>query len=67
VGARVLARLMDDARAFGYRELLLESAPFMKSAHRLYEAAGFTDIAPFVEAEVPEALTHDWRFMRCKV
>lgn len=65
VGAHVLARLMDDARAFGYRELLLESAPFMKSAHRIYEAAGFADIAPYAEAEVPEALRHDWRFMRC--
>jgi GNAT superfamily N-acetyltransferase len=67
VGARLLERLMSDARAFGYRELLLESAPFMKSAHKIYEAAGFTDIAAYAEAEVPEALRHDWRFMRCKV
>ena len=67
VGAHVLVRLMDDARAFGYRELLLESAPFMKSAHRIYEAAGFTDIAHFAEAEVPEVLRHDWRFMRCRL
>jgi GNAT superfamily N-acetyltransferase len=67
VGARLLERLMSDARAFGYRELLLESAPFMKSAHKIFEAAGFTDIAAYAEAEVPEALRHDWRFMRCVI
>ena len=65
VGAALLERLMKDARLFGYPELFLESGPFMKSAHRLYEAAGFTDIAAYAEAEVPEALRHDWRFMRC--
>ncbi|MFN9251818.1 MAG: hypothetical protein ACK58O_12310, partial [Brevundimonas sp.] len=34
------------------------------SAHRLYEAAGFVDIPPYPNAEVPEALHYDWRFMR---
>lgn len=66
-GGKILARLMLDARAFGYRELVLDTGPFMTSAHRLYEAAGFADIAPYSEAEVPEALHHDWRFMRCEL
>jgi hypothetical protein len=39
----------------------------MTSAHRLYEAAGFVDIPAYADAEVPEALHHDWRFMRCKL
>lgn len=65
LGARILERLMADARAFGYRELVLDTGPFMTSAHRLYEAVGFVDIAPYPEAEVPEALHDDWRFMRC--
>jgi len=63
-GAKILDRLVRDARAFGYRELLLETGPFMTSAHRIYEAAGFKDTQPFAEAEVPEELRHDWRFMR---
>lgn len=64
LGAAVLNRLIDDARAFGFRELMLDSGPFMTSAHRLYEAAGFEDIPAYPEAEVPEPLRHDWRFMR---
>ena len=63
-GAAILARLIADARAFGYPELVLETGPFMTSAHRLYEAEGFVDTAPFPEAEVPEPLHHGWRFMR---
>lgn len=63
-GAKILDRLVSDARSFGYRELLLETGPFMTSAHRIYEAAGFEDTAPFPGAEVPEKLRHDWRFMR---
>ena len=65
VGAKILDRLIHDARAFGYRELVLETGPFMTSAHRLYEAVGFTDIAAYPGVEVPEALHHDWRFMHC--
>lgn len=67
VGAKILDRLMSDARSFGYRELVLDTGPFMTSAHRLYEAVGFTDIPAYAEAEVPEALRHDWRFMRCNL
>ena len=64
VGARILDRLIDDARGFGFERLLLDTGPFMTSAHRLYEAAGFVDDVPYPEAEVPESLRHDWRFMR---
>ena len=64
VGAKILARLMRDAKSFGYNEIMLETGPFMTSAHPIYEAAGFMDIPPYAEAEVPEALRHDWRFMR---
>ena len=35
----------------------------MKSAHRIYEAAGFTDREPYLDAEVPEAFHARWRFM----
>ena len=67
VGVKILDRLIADARSFGYRELVLDTGPFMNSAHRLYEAAGFIDIPAYAEAEVPQALHHDWRFMRCKL
>jgi GNAT superfamily N-acetyltransferase len=67
IGAKILDRLMVDARAFGFKELVLDTGPFMTSAHRLYEAAGFVDIPAYCEAEAPEALHRDWRFMRCKL
>lgn len=63
LGAAIVDRLLQDARGFGYREAWLDSAPFMAAAHRLYEAAGFADRAPYPETEVPPALRDRWRFM----
>ena len=67
VGGRILDRLIADAREFGFRSLVLDTGPFMTSAHRLYEAAGFVDIPSYPEAEVPDELYSDWRFMRCEL
>ena len=67
LGEKILGRLVSDPRAYGYSELLLETGPFMTSAHRIYEAAGFEDVAPYCGAEVPEELRHDWRFMSCQL
>lgn len=63
LGETILARLLDDARAFGLRHVVLDSAPFMQSAHRRYEAAGFVDRAPYEGVEVPSTLHGVWRFM----
>jgi GNAT superfamily N-acetyltransferase len=43
LGEHILARLLEDAKSFGYQRVCLESGPFMKSAHRLYERNGFRD------------------------
>ena len=63
LGHLIVERLLADARAFGYQRLCLDSAPFMASAHRLYEAAGFADCAAYEGTEVPPALRGRWRFM----
>lgn len=63
----MLDRLIEDARSFGYRELVLDTGPFMTSAHRLYEAVGFFDVPAYVEAEALQALHYDWRLLRCKL
>ena len=63
LGELMLSRLMDDAARFGYRRVCRETAPFMKSAHRICEAAGFIDREPYLEAEVPQAFQSRWRFM----
>lgn len=64
LGAQIVSRLVSDARSFGYSTMLLETGPFMTSAHRLYEAAGFADRAPYLEAEVPAEFHTRWRFMQ---
>jgi GNAT superfamily N-acetyltransferase len=63
LGETILQRLLNDARDFGYKKVLLDTGPFMKSAHRIYEAAGFVDRGPYPEAEVPQQMRGNWRFM----
>ncbi len=64
LGASILSQLIADAGRFGYKHLWLESAPFMRSAHQLYEAAGFADRSPYELAEVPQPFHDRWRFMQ---
>lgn len=63
LGERLLQRVLDDARAFGYAQVCLDSAPFMASAHRLYEGHGFIDCPAYEGTEVPAAFQGRWRFM----
>lgn len=63
LGQLMLGRLLKDGSEFGYQRACLDSAPFMRSAQRIYEAAGFVDRAPYGEAEVPEVFHPRWRFM----
>lgn len=60
--ARALAfRLMDEARAAGYRTMRLETRAFMPEAIALYTALGFRDCPPF--HEIPESFRAATRFM----
>lgn len=63
LGAAIVNRLIADGTTFGYRTMMLDSAPFMTSAHRLYEAVGFRDRGRYPGVEAPEPLLHHWRFM----
>lgn len=63
LGEAMLQRLVDDASAFGCDKAVLDSAPFMQAAHRLYAAAGFTDCAAYPGSEAPQRLLGVWRFM----
>ena len=47
VGKELIARLIDEARAAGYREMVLDTLPSMQSAQRLYAQFGFRDIPPY--------------------
>lgn len=63
LGEAILQRVLDDATAFGYRAMWLDSAPFMQSAQRIYERFGFVDRSPYDETEAPKALHPIVRFM----
>jgi GNAT superfamily N-acetyltransferase len=65
LGSAIIDRLLADARQFGFDIMRLDSGPFMTSAHRLYEAAGFAYREPYPGAEVPAMLHPVWRFMEC--
>lgn len=67
LGESALRRLLSDARAFGYQRVHLDTAPFMHSAHRLYEAMGFADCAAYEGTEVPPEMHHVWRFMELRL
>lgn len=63
LGESILRRVLDDATAFGYRAMWLDSAPFMQSAQRMYERFGFVDRGPYEEVEAPKELHPIVRFM----
>ncbi|MFY8043113.1 MAG: GNAT family N-acetyltransferase [Rhodoferax sp.] len=63
LGERMLGRLLADAKAFGYQTVCLDTALFMKSAHRIYETNGFSDCSAYEGTEVPSEFHTRWRFM----
>lgn len=56
VGRRLAERICAEARAAGYRRILLDTLPSMSEAVRLYTALGFRPVAPYVFNPIPGAL-----------
>ena len=53
IGRRLVATVIAEARASGYRRLVLDSHVSMTSAHRIYERAGFRRV------DVPDDFPED--------
>ncbi|XXX80791.1 GNAT family N-acetyltransferase [Sorangium sp. So ce134] len=47
LGRRLVARVIEEARAIGYRRMYLDTLPSMARAAAMYEALGFKDVAPY--------------------
>ena len=62
LGEAIARRLVDDARAFGYRRVRLDTLPFMGPAQAIYETMGFADCAPY-PVEMPESFRGHIRYM----
>ena len=62
LGEALAHRLVDDARAFGYRRVRLDTLPFMQRAQAIYERMGFVDCAPY-PVEMPETFRAHIRYM----
>lgn len=65
LGRQLVQRLMADARHFGYRQLCLDTAPFMQEARSLYRRLGFQEGPVHEGTEVPASLQSRWHFMQC--
>ena len=62
-GRRLLQTLLSEARDIGYSRVRLDSARFMEAAHSLYRSAGFQEIEPYDESEIPPEFREHWIFM----
>lgn len=63
IGRALLDALLEEARAIGYPTVRLDSTRFMDAAHSLYRSAGFHEIEPYTESEIPPEFQHKWVFM----
>ncbi len=62
LGETITRRLVDDARAFGYARIRLDTLPFMHTAQALYESMGFVGCAPY-PIEMPASFRMHVRYM----
>ena len=63
IGEKLISRLVEEARAIGYSKILLDSDPYMSSAHNLYKAMGFVETAPYSESEVDDEYAQHMIYM----
>jgi GNAT superfamily N-acetyltransferase len=63
IGRVLLEALIAEAQQIGYPTVRLDSARFMKAAHSLYRSAGFQEIEPYPESEIPPEFQRHWVFM----
>lgn len=64
IGSKLVAETISRARQMGYEEMRLDSAGFMSDAHGVYRSAGFEEIAPYEQSEIPPQHWQHWIFMK---
>lgn len=56
IGQRLIRQIISDARAIGYRRMLLDTLPFLRSAICLYRQLGFRDIPCYNDSPIESTL-----------
>jgi len=56
LGQQLLQMAIDEARQLGYHSIRLDTVPQMRSAIKLYKAAGFYEIEPYRFNPIPGAI-----------
>lgn len=67
IGSALIAAAITNARQIGYHTLRLDSTRYMTAAHTLYRRAGFHDIDPYPESEIPPEYHSLWVFMEMQL
>ena len=56
IGGALLGRLIEEARAMGYKEVYGDTLESMSSALRMYRRLGFSEVAPYSPEPTPGAI-----------
>ena len=56
IGSRLLQTILSDARAIGYRHMLLDTLPFLDRAIQMYMKAGFYEIPIYNDSPMSSAI-----------
>lgn len=56
IGRKLLQRLIDEARAAGYKEMYGDTLKAMKTALQMYFQLGFSEVPPYSANPTPEAI-----------
>lgn len=56
IGQMLIEQIISDARDIGYKQILLETLPFLKSAIYIYEKLGFYQIRPYNDSPMKNSI-----------
>ncbi|MHA2299880.1 MAG: GNAT family N-acetyltransferase [Candidatus Thorarchaeota archaeon] len=67
LGKKMLRKLVEKAREFGYSSIRLDTGDYMKAAHQIYRSEGFIEIDQYQRCETPEPFLPYTLFMEKKL